>query len=539
MRETTIIGSGAIRRPAPFELVERICRQLVGRVVTLGAATALNIALALALLPLATRHLEASDYGLYGLLMSLVALVSTAADGGSSLLVPAHYGPSSVAERARLFASLAMFAGISATFGGFLLFVLWFWLHGIFLDQTVPVAAIILSAVLIPTRAITNICTTIFSAAGRGPTIAAQMAVQSLVVFLSTLVSLLVCRMGGISLFVGALCGQLAALCVGCIALGRQHILSFPSRNWLLRAATCAPTTGASGLTDGMRCFGENALLASATGIHALGLWMHARLYHGVLIAFSSAFSHSLWSKSLEEAREPYSKFETTRIAWTLVQITIACLGIIAVFLGAEIVKIVSNGKFTAAAAYVPIFFVIALIQTTEQTANAIVCATGRATSATWARTTMTLGSMTVLCPTILLFGINGALAIIIVEVVAYRAYLRVLVRRTRKVPFRDDVAYFGVFAITIEIACLHWLAPPLAVQLTLMVANILMLIVIAVRSIGQVTPAVHQIVFGPADSDQSLTSRLLQQVPRVWKGQLGNARYRFGPKMAFSSRSS
>jgi O-antigen/teichoic acid export membrane protein len=538
MHETTIVGSGARRSPAPYELVDRICRHFLGRVVTLGAATALNVALALALLPLATRHLEASDYGLYGLLMSVVALVSTAADGGSSLLVPAHYGPSSAAERARLFASLAMFAGISATFGGLLLLVVWFWQHGIFLDQPVPLAAMILSAVLIPTRAITNICTTIFSAAGRGPTIAAQMAVQSLVVFLSTLVSLLECRMGGISLFVGALCGQLAALCVGYIALGRQHILSFPSRDWLLRAATCAPTTAASGLTDGVRCFGENALLASATGIHALGVWMHARLYHGVLIAFSNAFSHNLWSKSLEEAREPYSSFETTRTAWTLVQITIACLGIIVVFLGAEIVKIVSNGKFNAAAAYVPIFFVIALIQTTEQTANAIVCARGRATSATWARTAMTLGSMTVLCPTIVLFGINGVLAMIIVEAVAYRAYLRVLVRRMRKVPFRDDVAYFGVFAITLEIACHHWLAPPLAVQLTLMAANILLLIVIAVRSIGQVTPAVHQIVFGPADSDQSLTGRL-KQVPRVWKGQLGNlVRYRLGRKTAFSSPS-
>jgi len=64
------------------------------------------------------------------------------------------------------------------------------------------------------------------------------------------------------------------------------------------------------------------------------------------------------------------------------------------------------------------------------------------------------------------------------------------------------------------------------------------MLIAIAVRSIGQVTPAVHRIVFGRADSDQSLTSRLLQEVPRAWKSQLGNARYRFGQKMAFSSRS-
>ena len=62
---------------------------------------------------LATRYLSASDYGTYGLLMSIVALVGAAADGGASLLVPTHYGPASALERARLFASLAALAGMA------------------------------------------------------------------------------------------------------------------------------------------------------------------------------------------------------------------------------------------------------------------------------------------------------------------------------------------------------------------------------------------------------------------------------------------
>src|SRR5262244_2707309 len=90
---------GAVRRPAPYEILGRIRRHFVGRVVTLAAATAFNAILSVALLPLATRHLEASDYGIYGLVISIVILVSSAADGGAGLLVPAHYGSASESER--------------------------------------------------------------------------------------------------------------------------------------------------------------------------------------------------------------------------------------------------------------------------------------------------------------------------------------------------------------------------------------------------------------------------------------------------------
>ena len=90
----------------------------MGRVMTLAAATAFAATLSLVLLPLTTRHLELSDYGTYGLLMSIVALVCAAADGGASLLVPTYYGPASKSERARLFTSLAAIAGMGACISG-------------------------------------------------------------------------------------------------------------------------------------------------------------------------------------------------------------------------------------------------------------------------------------------------------------------------------------------------------------------------------------------------------------------------------------
>jgi O-antigen/teichoic acid export membrane protein len=368
---------------------------------------------------------------------------------------------------------------------------------GTFSDQAIPLAAIALSVALMPMRAITNISVMIFLVTDRGLAIAAQLAIQSLVAFLSTLVALFEFEMGGASLFIGAFCGQFAALCVGLIALGRHHILSLPSRDWFRRAATSSPITAASGIADGTRGFGENALLTSAIGLHAVGILGHARLYHGLLMALSNAVGHNLWAKSLEEARNPHSSFETTRSAWTPVHIAVTCAGIIFAFVGKEIVDIIGNGKFTEAAPYIPALFVIALIQTTEQPANAVVCALGRAASATWLRTILAVGSFIALYPAIVLLGIKGVIAICIIEAIVYRVYLRMLASRERKVPFQDHVAVFGCFAIFAEIVYAHWAVPPLIPQLALMTAGIAMLFVIGRRSISEMISAGRQIVLG------------------------------------------
>jgi O-antigen/teichoic acid export membrane protein len=482
---------------APSEILGRIRTHFVGRVVTLAAATAFNAILSVALLPLTTRHLGASDYGTYGLLISIVLLVSAAADGGAGLLVPAHYGPASASERARLFATLAVIAGLGTSAAGLLLIIVWPWQHVVFSDRAVPLAAIALSAALMPMRAITNISVMIFSVTDRGPAIATQGAIQSLIAFISTLVALFEFKMQGTSLFIGAFCGQLAALGVCLVALGPAHILSFPSRYWFRRAAMSSPTTAASGLVDGTRGFGENALITNLVGLYAVGILSHARLYHGLLTALGNAVGHNLWAKSLDEARNPRSSFEITQSGWTPVQVAITCVGILFAFVGKEIVDVISNGKFTAAAAYIPALFVIALVQTSEQPANAIVFASSRAASATWTRTILAFGSLIVLYPAIVMFGIKGIIAICIVEAVAYRVYLRILASRDRKVPFQDHVAVFGSLAIIVETAYLHWALPPLTLQVALVTLGIGMLVLIARRSINEMISAGRQILVG------------------------------------------
>lgn len=481
------------------EILGRIRRHIVGRIATLASAIALHAILCVTLLPLATQVLSAADYGTYALFMSIVALVGTAADGGAGLLLPAYYGAAPTSERGRVFASLAVFAGSCGIASGLSLISLWIWQPSAFSVQSTPLVTIVLTAALMPLRAITNISVAVFSVTDRGPVIAAQMGIQAIVVFLSTLVALFVFAMGGASLFIGAVCGQFAALCVSLLVLGRHRELSLPSGRWFRRAATNAPITGASGFLDGAHGFCENALLTGASGLHAVGILSHARVYLSLLIAFCSAVGHNVWARALEEARDPRSNFEMTRRAWTPIQIAFAIAGLVFAFAGDEIVNLVGHGKFTEAAAYVPWFFVMALIQVTEQPASAIVYASGHPALALRTRTLLTLGGLVLLYPTIVVFGLKGIVAICITEAFVYRQYLRILASRERTVPFHDHVAVLGAFAIIAEMAYVRWAVPPITIQFALMAVGIAMLIVIGRRSIREMIWAAHEIVLGRA----------------------------------------
>src|ERR1700745_1887015 len=148
--------------------------------------------------------------------------------------------------------------------------------------------------------------------------------------------------------------------------------------------------------------------------------------------------------------------------------------------------------------------FVIALIQTTEQPANAVVCALGRAASATWARIILAVAGFISLYPAVVLFGIKGVIAICIIEAVVYRLYLRILANRERKIPFQDHVAVFGSSAIFAEIVYVHWAVPPLTLQLALMTAGIVVLFVVGRRSISEMISAGRQMVLGQLIATQS-----------------------------------
>src|SRR4029077_16868886 len=134
----------------------------------------------------------------------------------------------------------------------------------------------------------------------------------------------------------------------------------------------------------------------------------------------------------------------------------LGCAGVVFVFLGRDLVYWISNGKLTEAADYITIFFMIALIQNSEQPALAVVSALGRGASAAWFRSLLVAATLVVLYPATVFYGIKGLLVAAVVESCALRLYLRRLACRDRRIPFQDQIGAFGCLVIAMATIYQH-----------------------------------------------------------------------------------
>ena len=228
-------------------------------------------------------------------------------------------------------------------------------------------------------------------------------------------------------------------------------------------------------------------MLISIKGLAAAGIFSHARLYYNLLITMCGTVGHNIRSISLDDARNPLAPFGTTHLAWTALQIAFGYAGITFAFFGQEIVDTITNGKLTEAAIYIPAFFVVALIQTAEQPAEAIVSVSKRTTSAAHFRIVASICVVVALYPSILYLGTMGLLALNILEVVAYRLFLHILASRERKVPSENGVLIICALAIALAQACAGWLEPTLSEKAFLTMAGFLLISIISRDAIHKV----------------------------------------------------
>lgn len=436
------------------------------RVAALMLATFFSAAISIGLLPFTTRTLGAADYGSYSLLMSIVALIGFAMDGGASLLLPTSLGSASPQERGRIFAAASSLATIGSAVFAVLLVSAGYYFQHQFDDHEISFMPFALAAAIIPMRSITSIAVIAFSTTGRGYAIALQMAVQALVVFVTTLVALFVFSLAGTSLFIGAACGQLAALMVCLTTLNSYGELSItPSIHWRAKAFRSAITSSLAGFSDGARSFSENAILGRIDGLHAVGIMNHARLYYSLLAMVMSAVGQNVQARSLADARVPRSSMIATRRAWVPVHLFLICASAFFAVFASEIVALISNGKFVDAAPYVPLLGMVALMQSAEQPAAAIVYSIGQAANALRFRILTNVVALIALLPVVNYFGIAGVVVLFGAEAAINRYYLRFLASRYRDVPFQDSGVYFGFIVVAGTMLWVYETSPSIAAR--------------------------------------------------------------------------
>jgi hypothetical protein len=362
------------------KLFSAIRRRVVGRIFAIGGMSALQALLSVAILPFATKVLSASDYGLYGLMLSIAGFATMFADSGGSLALPAHYGQASELDRREM---LATFFSVSLSIGILIgiTFILWFGTLADFVvgDATAtPYGIICITAVLIPLRSLSSLTTTVFSVSGRGIAIAMQIGAQAVVTFTAVLLGLFVFHLSGLSLFLGALLGQTAYVGVG-FALLRKQIWAHPRKRWLHVAKANAPTAAITGLIDGGRGMVENIAISGIGGSTVVGLVNHARLYNSFTSTGIKSVSLNIWSISLIEARANPRSMPLTHEAWSFIATLVGLFGILFTGICSELISAITNGVFVKSAPLSCLFLYCLILQILGRSDIAVIFQSGGA----------------------------------------------------------------------------------------------------------------------------------------------------------------
>ncbi|MCG2630716.1 oligosaccharide flippase family protein [Bradyrhizobium sp. WYCCWR 13023] len=453
--------------------------RFAGRVLLFVSATVFQALLSVAILPLTTVVLTASDFGCFALMMSWAALASAFGDAGGSLALPANYSIASIPERRRMLSSFFVVSLLFSSSLAVLFLAAWPWLEQIMsVPEGPPRTTLILTALLIPMKTATILATNVFSVGGRGNAIAAQIALQAVGSFAGTLISLFGLRLGVSSLFVGAVVGQVCSVGVAVAALGAEpwHV---PSRRWFSVLRSHSLTSLAAGLTGGLRSIGENSVVAANLNISAVGYLSHARLYHGTLLAGTNAIAVNVWSTSLAEARNGQGQFPLTKRVWMPIHVLIAVFGVAFSCFGKEFVSLLTHDRLTPAAQLVPWFALLLLLHVSGRTQNATVYANGGAKSLTNASSLISICCLAALPFVVGKMGgvgwnggLVGVVIILLAEAILFRAYIywkSISFRRPER--FDDSRVVYGSIAIIMSWLFNAYMAPGLMARLTLCLA--------------------------------------------------------------------
>lgn len=426
-------------------------RYLMSRISVNLAANLLQCLLGVALIPMATFVLCPQDYGVYGMGSMVMILFVAVCETGSAYVLYGYYPALDVSERARLqstLLALSLLLGLLAAVVALLAWPL--------LARHVPLLSDLtrsetwLLCLTLPLRTTWSIMSAILIVRQRSEWLASSLLLQSVANMLVILVCLYLLETGRSALFWGQWVGQLVCIAVP-LALLRRSVWAPLKMQWLRQVCGVAFGAWFIGLVDNARATMESALIVKAASGEALGNYNHARVYQGLITQATNAFANVLWPIALEEARLADSRFTRIRSLWELVYAGLACIGVGAVFLGDEVVSLMTHGKFVQAGAWLPWLVVYVLLQNAGKPATAMFYAAKKGNIYSSIRIFTGLVAMLALLMLVPAYGVEAVLIVVIAEMLMTRVCLAVAVRRIGVVPFQDQWVVVGCL---LTVAC-------------------------------------------------------------------------------------
>lgn len=430
-----------------------------GRVLTYFGASAVQGLLSLAIVPLTTLLLGPAEFGAFGIVIAAVTLAGGMADMGFGIVLSGHYLEESGLERKRLISTLLVWTVVSGIAAGIALYVLWPFFATLAGDlSAISSVDLALACLSVPFRTVVGLGTQILVIQSRALHSSIAVLLQAASVFFSTLIALFFFNQGQTALFIGNVTGLAVGFAATLILLS-EDFAALPNWRWSWELLRVVPSGALASILENLRALVESATIVRAVGVGGLGVFNHSRLYQGYFGQVTNAIAYALWPSALVEARVPESAFERVGRAWNAVYLGLTIAGVGLASFGTEVVSILTNGKFLAAAPWVPVWVAYLLLQNSGKPATATLYAAKRGAAVARYRAASLSLALAALITLVPIFGIPAAVGVAFGEMLMFRLLLRRGALAVRRLPFQDGWVIAGAGTIALATAVIYGLS--------------------------------------------------------------------------------
>ncbi|HKY22419.1 MAG TPA: oligosaccharide flippase family protein [Vicinamibacterales bacterium] len=449
------------------------------------APSVLSMGVSFAVVPITTYVLGPPAFGIFGLMTALTAVGWTMSLIGSSAVCNMHFLALDAAERRRLVSTAFCVALAIASLFCVACLSLW----SVAIDHLreysgVPFAGLVLSMVNVIVGVPWMVAQDVITLDGKARGFAAITMAQTIAGAVVTVVGLYVFHLGVLALFISATASS-AITCIGALSLLRPYLGLHVSRSWAIAMIRVGPADASSNVTAALQATIERSFIASALGVGALGLLVHAQSYRQVVAQVFNAAARPIWPVTLLESREPNASFPQTRVVWNAMYIAVTALGVTFAVLGRHIIGWLTHGRFADVHVLVTFLMVFILVSNTGKPQTAVLYREGAARNLLWLHAfsnLVWLGCLLVLVP---LAGLVGAVLALIAQQVVVRIGIQILAHRYGASPMTDAWSLAGIaFVLAVQFAALP--VPSTQSQLLLWAGAMAVLLIAGRRVLGR-----------------------------------------------------
>lgn len=410
-----------------------------------------QIGLPFLVLPLTTRILTPTDYGLFALVTGVTSTVGALATLGSGIVIARAFTIEGLAER-RSIISTAILAvsALTLVFAGAL--ALAFFAAQDFFPALIELSFLCLLMAILDLMAgnawaiSTNIC--ILDRNARF--YAAIVSLRGIATALATLWALFVAQVSGpTALFIGLFAGAIPFV-LGAVVVLSPYLSGTIHRTTLREMVQIGTWTGVAGAAETFQRFCERAMLTAVSGLHLAGLFAHAQSYGNMLLMGLRPLLQASMPGLLAEAREDPIVFSRGGLLIHFIAAVTMTVGLVMALVGREAIGLLTNGKFSQAAPYAALIVAATLIRIAGRPQQALLIASGNGRRVSRANGLSSLLGIGLLPVLIDRWQAYGAVVALCVQSAALLMLTDIYARKVRSAPHLDGPAVIGAIAIAV-----------------------------------------------------------------------------------------